>query len=58
MGVLERGSPRPAVILEQQNVAQPGVALEIQNAIAKGPKQVFVAFFRQLRPRYLVLEFR
>jgi hypothetical protein len=58
MGVLERGSRCLAVILEQQNVAQPGVALEIQNAIAKGPKQVFVALFRQLGQGYLVREFR
>src|SRR5579884_1423827 len=46
--VLEGGAGAFAMVLEEQNVSQAMIALEVENAVAKGPKQVFDALFRQL----------
>src|SRR5581483_7416374 len=43
MGVLERGSGRLSVILENQDVFEPAVLLQIENAVAKGPENVLNA---------------
>src|SRR5580698_1390968 len=47
MRVLERRAGSFAVVLENKNVFEAAVLLEIQNAVAEGPKHVFNALGRQ-----------
>src|ERR1700674_556720 len=47
--MLERSACGFSVILENQDVLEPPVFLEIQNAVAEGPKHVFDALGRQRR---------
>ena len=53
MRVLERRPGGLAVVLEQEDVAQAMVAFQVDDAIAKGPEQIFDALFRQRTERIL-----
>src|SRR4029077_583686 len=47
--VLQRGSGRFSVILEEQNVFEAPVFLEVENTIAEGPQNVFDSLRRKRR---------
>ena len=48
MGVVQRGTCGPALVLEDQHIAQAAVALQVQDPVAVGPEHFFHLAFGQL----------
>src|SRR5580692_1104471 len=55
MGVFERSASRFAMVLEQQNVAQAGIAFQVEDAIAESPKEIFDPLFGKIGERDFVV---
>ena len=55
MRVFQRGPSRRAVVLEDQDVAEPAVFPQVQDAVAVRPEDVLKLLLRQARQRRLVI---